>query len=183
MKTKYELIQHFAKMGYTRGAEIGVAEGHLSEYMLRNIPDLTLYCVDSWEPYKGNPWGGSVDRNEHHFKKTVDRLKPFQAHIIRERSMDAVKRFNEGTLDFVYIDSNHSFDYVMQDLIEWTKRVRKGGMVTGDDYFSFKRAGVIEAVNSYTKAHNIKFNLTDPLTDKIQDRGCQEQPTFWWIKQ
>jgi hypothetical protein len=55
-------------------------------------------------------------------------------------------------------------------------------MVSGDDYFHFKKAGVIEAVDAYTKAHGITFELTDPLTDKIQDRGTQEQPVFYWTK-
>lgn len=184
MKSKYDLIKHFAELGFHTGAEIGVAEGHFSEYMLKTIPDLNLYCVDSWTVYKENRWSGSEERNEHHYSKTIERLKPYLgANIINEFSMRAVQHFGNNSLDFVYIDGNHSFDYVMQDLIEWSKRVRKGGIVSGDDYYSFKGAGVVDAVNAYTKAHGIEFNLTDPLTDKIQDRGSQEQPSFWWIKQ
>lgn len=97
--------------------------------------------------------------------------------------MEAVKRFKNGSLDFVYIDANHSFNYVMQDLTEWSKKVRVGGIVSGDDYYHFRKAGVIEAVNAYTKAHSIKFNLTDPYSDKIRDRGSQEQPCYYWVKE
>jgi predicted O-methyltransferase YrrM len=101
---------------------------------------------------------------------------------MRKMSMEAVEEFEKESLDFVFIDSNHSFDYVMEDLIEWSKRVRKGGIISGDDYFHFRKAGVIEAVDTYTRVHGIKFNLTDPYPDKIQDRGCQEQPVYWWVK-
>lgn len=182
MKSKYDLIKHFASLGFTRGAEIGVAEGHLSEAMFKAIPNLHLFCVDIWSPYPGNAWSGSKERNDSHYKKTVERLVNYNATILREMSMDAVKKFDDESLDFVYIDANHSFDYVIQDLIEWSKKVRRGGIVSGDDYYHFRKAGVIEAVDAYTKAHGIKFSLTDPYPDKIKDRGSQEQPSFWWVK-
>ncbi len=182
MKSKYDLIKYFGELGFTKGAEIGVAEGYFSEALFRAIPNLKLYCIDIWKPYRGNIWSGSVERNVHHVEVASKRLAKYNATIIREMSMDAVKRFKNDSLDFVYIDANHSFDYVMQDLIEWSKRVRAGGIVSGDDYYHFRKAGVIEAVDAYTKAHEIKFNLTDPYSDKVMDRGSREQPTYWWIK-
>ncbi len=182
MKSKYDLIKYFGELGFTTGAEIGVAEGYFSEAMFKAIPNLKLYCIDIWRPYRGNVWSGSRQRNDHHFKCASERLSKYNATIIREMSMDAVKRFKNDSLDFVYIDANHSFDYVMQDIIEWSKKVRIGGIVSGDDYYHFRKAGVVEAVDAYTKAHGIKFNLTDPYSDKIMYRGFQEQPTYWWMK-
>lgn len=182
MKSKYDLIKYFAQLGFKVGAEVGVAEGYLSEAMFKTIPNLKLYCIDVWQVYKGNPWSGSVLRNEHHYQKTVERLSKYNVEIIRKMSADAAKMIRNESLDFVYIDANHSFDYVMQDLIIWSPKVKIGGIVSGDDYYNFRGAGVIEAVNSYAKAHNVSFNLTDPYTDKIKDRGSQEQASFWWIK-
>lgn len=182
MKSKYDLIKHFEELGYSEGAEIGVAEGYLSVAMFKAIPNLHLYCIDNWAPYKGNAWSGSIERNEHHFNHASKILSHYNATIIRKMSMDAVKNFQDNSLDFVYIDGNHSFDYVMEDLIEWTKKVKVGGIVSGDDYYHFRKAGVIEAVDAYTHAHGIKFNLTDPYTNKILDRGSQEQPSYWWMK-
>jgi len=183
MKSKYELLKHFGALGFTKGAEIGVAQGYFSEAMFKAIPGLELICVDSWTPYKGNRWGGSVKRNEHHYGATLERLGKYNAKIVRNFSMNAVRDVKEESLDFVYIDACHAFDFVMQDIIEWSRKVRKGGIVSGDDYYKFKGAGVIEAVDAYTKAHGIKFKLTDPYPDKIQDRGSQEQPSFYWVKQ
>lgn len=187
VKSKYEFPEMFRKLGFTKGAEIGVAEGVFSEALCKGIPDLELYCIDYWTPYRGNRWGGSRERNTHHLEAATERLAKYNTHIIRELSMDAVKRFKERELDFVYIDANHAFDYVMQDLIEWTKRVKIGGIVAGDDYYPFNcgkqnYGGVIEAVNAYTKAHGIEFELTDPYTTKVKDRHCQEQANYYWMR-
>lgn len=180
--SKFDLLKYFAELKFTKGAEIGVAEGYFSEAMFKAIPNLHLYCVDSWQVYKGNRWGGSQERNDHHIKATFERLKSCNSTILKDFSMDAIRHIADESLDFVYIDACHAFDYVMQDLIEWSKKVRKGGIVAGDDYYSFKGAGVVEAVDAYCKAHGITPNFTDPYTDKIQDRGCQEQANFWFFK-
>jgi hypothetical protein len=182
-KSKYDLIKYFNELGFKKGVEIGVAGGHFSEAMCKAIPGLELWCIDIWHPYHGNRWSGSRERNENGFKEATERLSKYNTHIIREMSMDAVKRFRGGSLDFVFIDSNHDFDYVMQDLIEWTKRVRIGGIVSGDDYYPLRNGGVIEAVDAYTNAHKIKFNLTDPFSEHIRDRGADEHPIYWWIKE
>lgn len=182
-KSKYDLIKYFGKLEFTTGAEIGVADGYFSEAMLKAIPNLKLYCVDIWHHYRGNPWSGkSIKRGPTQYKIAKARLSKYNATIIREMSMDAVKRFKDSSLDFVFIDSNHSFDYVMQDIIEWSKKVRVGGIVSGDDYYHFRKAGVVEAVDTYTKAHGIKFSLTNPYSEGIRDRGMPEQPVYWWVK-
>ena len=182
MKSKYDLLKHFAKLGFRIGAEIGVSQGYFSEAMFKAIPGLKLYCVDIWMPYQGNRWVPFNSRAEQYFETTKKRLLAYKAVIIRKMSMDALADIPDTSLDFVFIDSNHAFDYVMQDLIGWTKKVRVGGIVSGDDYFHFKGAGVVEAVDAYTKAHGITFELTNPLPDKIQDRGTQEQPVYYWTK-
>lgn len=181
-KSKYNLIEHFASLGFTKGAEIGVSMGYFSEAMFKAIPNLELWCVDIWEPYRGNRWAASKEKNETFFKIAQERLTKYNSHIIKDTSMNAVKQFKPESLDFVYIDANHSFDYIMEDLINWTRIVRKGGIVCGDDYYNFRGAGVIEAVDAYTKAHGITFNLTDPYPD-VMDRGFHEKPTFWWVKE
>ena len=182
MKSKYDLLHHFADMGFTKGAEIGVSQGEFSEAMFKIIPNLHLLCVDIWKPYRGNRWMPKNNRADQYFEISKKRLASYNAILIRKMSMDAAKDIPDGSLDFVFIDANHAFDYVMMDLIEWTKKVRVGGIVSGDDYFHFKKAGVVEAVDAYTKAHGITFELTDPLTDHIQDRGHQEQPVYYWTK-
>lgn len=169
--TRVDLAKHFGELGFKTGAEIGVCKGKFSRVFCWNVPDLCLHCIDTWEsdPLDPGSEGALNEANYEHAKKI---LQPFNVKFIRKTSMMALNNFEDASLDFVYIDANHSFDYVMQDIIEWSKKVRVGGIVSGHDYFRLRFAGVILAVNTYAKAHGLTVNLT---TD-------DHTPSWYWIK-
>ena len=153
-----DLAQLFAELGFKKGAEIGVAEGHYSEILLQANPDLELLLVDPWRRYDGNPYAHSQEHQDFSLNETKRKTAPYpNVRIMQDFSMNAVREIPENSLDFVYIDGHHGFNWVMSDLIEWGKRVRSGGIISGDDYYHFKRswAGVVEAVNAYTLGHRI----------------------------
>ena len=170
---RYNLAEMFNKFGFKIGAEIGVERGVFSKAICSRIPDLKLYCIDPWLYTKGYKEHVPQERLDGFYDLTKERLEPFDATLIKSTSMDAVKDFEDESLDFVYIDGNHEFDFVMEDLISWSKKVKKGGIVAGHDYYRFRKAGVIEAVDMYTKMHGIKeWFITDERT-----------PSFFWIKE
>ncbi len=144
------------ELGFRVGVEIGVEQGKFSETLCKANPNLKLYSIDPWEAYMRGSHVVPQDKLNRYFAEALERLKPYNCEIIRRYSLDMVRKFKPNTLDFVYIDGNHEFEYVMQDIIEWAKRVRPGGMVAGHDYYHFRLAGVVEAVNAYTDAHGIK---------------------------
>lgn len=150
-----DLAKLFAELKFTRGAEIGVAEGHYSETLCKAIPDLELLCVDPWHRYSGNPRAHSKEHQEFSLNETKRKLVGYNAKLIQDFSMNAVRDVKDNSLDFCYIDGHHGFDWAMCDIIEWSKKVRSGGIVAGDDYYHFKWAGVVEAVQAYTQAHQI----------------------------
>jgi len=161
--TRKRLVQYFGEYGLTKGAEIGVDRGRFSEYMFKVIPDLHLLCVD--------PWYWKL-RGESRYQSTQRRLAPHNATVIRETSFEAVMDIPDESLDFVYIDGDHTFDFVMTDIIWWSKKVRYGGVVSGHDYYRFRRGGIVPAVDTYTREHGInKWFLTDERT-----------PTWFWIR-
>ena len=43
----------------------------------------------------------------------------------------------------------------MMDIILWAPKVRKGGIVSGHDFYPFYQSGVMDAVYAYTRAHTI----------------------------
>ena len=129
----------FREMGFKVGAEIGVANGLYSKALCSRIPGLKLYCIDPWTSYDAYV--------EHHdaigqeilddcYNVALERLKPYNCQFVRKFSMDAVKDFEDESLDFVFIDGNHSFRYVIDDIDEWSKKVRKGGIVSGHDFWN-----------------------------------------------
>lgn len=152
---RVKLAQMFAELGYKRGAEIGVADGRNSLILCENIPDLELWCVDPWEPYYDNPRGGGKDQQHGNYELAKERLEKYNVHFCRDMSLNVAINWDGPILDFVYIDGNHRFDYVMTDLIYWHPIVQKNGIVAGHDYYRFKYAGVVDAVNAYVHAHQI----------------------------
>ncbi len=174
MKNRTELAKYFAELGFKRGAEIGVLCGIFSKRMLEIIPNLNLLCIDSWLGRKG----GRV------FPEAVKLLKLYpRANIIRASSMDAAKDVPNGSLDFVFIDADHSYQAVKDDIREWSKKVRKGGIVSGHDYYVFPNSGnrgVIDAVDEYVKDHGYKLELTD--WDKKNPERDERQPSWRFVK-
>lgn len=150
-----DLAALFAELGFNQGAEIGVAEGNYSEVLLRANPQLELTLVDPWTRYSDNPRAHSDEHQQFSLNETKRKTQGYNVHIIQDYSMNAVRDVPLGSLDFVYIDGHHSFDYVVCDLVEWSKRVRSGGIIAGDDYYAMKWGGVVEAVQAYTSAHSI----------------------------
>lgn len=181
-KSRLALAEHFATLGFRTGAEIGVFDGYFSEYLCKTIPDLRLYSVDAWQVYPGyrdHKFESSMRNAE---AKALDRLAPYNCTVVKKFSVDAAKDFADESLDFVYIDGNHEYKYVKEDIELWTPKVRKGGIVAGDDYYMTRAGnmGVIQAVNDYAaqQGYNLQTTLWD-LNDPVVDN---QQPAWWFFK-
>lgn len=176
--SRRNLSKWFRILGYKTGAEIGVAEGRHAKQICEQNPGVYLLCVDTWIKYRGNPRGGPQIQHDRNLSITQRILAPFNCEIVQAFSIDAVRDVPLESLDFVYIDGNHNFDYVMQDIIEWGKRVRRGGIISGHDYYSFRGAGVIGAVNAYIQAHKVEeWFLTN---EDWHDR--HKECSWFWVK-
>ena len=178
LNDRVALAKYFNELGFKRGAEVGVADGRYSEILCQSIPGLVLFCVDPWNTYKDNRRGGGKDQQFGNYETAKKRLEKFDATLIRSFSVPAAQKFPDECLDFVFIDANHDFDYVMEDIITWSRKVRKGGIISGHDYYQFHNSGIIEAVNSYVNYHHLDLNLT-LRNDGYKDDRC---PCFWWVK-
>ena len=135
-----DLPLFLAENGFKTGAEIGMYKGDYTETLLS--AGLKVYGVDPYLAFDDYdmPKRDFQARQDELFQGVLQRLVPRFSNFtpIRRISMEAVKDFKKGSLDFVYIDGHHGFKYVAEDLWEWTKIVRKGGIVAGHDYVYFK---------------------------------------------
>lgn len=162
------LAELFAELGFSDGAEIGVRTGGYSLELFKINPNLHMHCVDPWAPYARV----TQERQDIHYRHCQEKLAPYNATLWKMTSMEALPHVPDKSLDFVYIDGRHEFDYVMSDLIFWSEKVRSGGIVAGHDYYQFYQAGIITAVNAYTQGHNInQWYITKEF-----------QPSFFWVK-
>jgi len=173
MQNRIKLIEHFRDLGFKKGAEIGVFDGRFSEVIAQIIPGIDLMAVDSWEVGKIYP----------KYKIAREKLAPYpNVTIIRDTSMNVSKVTPDESLDFVFIDALHTYDAVKEDIREWTKKVRLGGIVSGHDYYvtRTKNEGVINAVNEYVKEHNYDLKLTDwDYDNPVPD---DRQPSWYFLK-
>lgn len=156
-----DLPQLFAELDFRSGAEIGVEQGVYTEILCSANPQAKIYGIDPWMSYEG--YRDYVDQSELEgfYKGTRTRLVPYTNYeLIRKFSMEALADFEDGSLDFVYIDGNHTLPYIINDIIGWAKKVRKGGIVSGHDYRKSRRMitqnHVVYAVNCYTQAYRIR---------------------------
>lgn len=134
------------------GAEIGVFFGEHAWAMLENLDIKKLYLVDPYAIYPGYNAAafvmGKLIRAEIAAHKLL-KEKGFTKKIawMRMESMEAPPKVKEK-LDFVYIDANHDYEFVLDDITYWARKVKKGGWVGGHDYNESK-SGVIRAVGQY----------------------------------
>lgn len=178
VKDRIDLANYFRDSGFEIGAEIGVADGRYAEILLQRMPNMRYYGVDVWAKYDGN-WR-SDDYQEQAYQKAQERTAPYRrATLLRKTSLLASLEVPDGSLDFVFIDGSHTFDNVMLDILLWVPKVRKGGIVSGHDYYQFHDSGIVEAVNTYVEKHKINLNLTLQGVAEHKDDQC---PCWWFIK-
>lgn len=183
-----DLADLFAAYDYTRGAEVGVESGRYSFELLTRIPGLHLYCVDAWMPYKGYREHVTNTKLEGLYADARDRLRGKNVTFVRNWSVDAAREFADGSLDFVYIDANHDYKHVIEDLEAWVPKVRRGGMVAGHDYCGGRqRSGyvveVVQAVKDFTKQHRIAPWFVVGAPELVPGTSRERPRDFVWIKE
>lgn len=155
-----EIPKLFRGLGFKVGAEIGVLEGKYSTYLLKGVPGLKLYGVDAWEVYPGYV-DYSPERMSQAQQNALERVKGFDCELIKGWSTEVAPRFEDNSIDFVFIDGNHSYEHAVADIAAWSRKVRPGGIVYGhdfDDYSNHRRwheMNVINAVEGWMKSYRI----------------------------
>jgi hypothetical protein len=121
------------------GVEVGVAFGSMSIWLLRLIPELSMIAVDPFAPY--DPSDGMTELMENHgddlHEFVCSRLSsefPDRSRVLRLHSTEAAALIADGSQDFVFIDADHRYEAVRDDLAAWLPKVRGGGLICGHDY-------------------------------------------------
>jgi predicted O-methyltransferase YrrM len=118
------LVQLLKKHQWKTGAELGVDEGILSRMLLDASPELQLIGVDN---FTLNP----------QFRAQVDAMAEEYApryRVIAMNTDEASALVDDRSLDFVFIDANHSEERTYEDIQHWRSKVKPGGWFGGDAY-------------------------------------------------
>ncbi len=166
METRNDLAKLFKGVG----VELGVERGHFSKVICGYADK--LYAIDAWQTYSKYREHVTQEKLDAFYEETKERLKSFNCEIIRKFGSEAVKDFEDESLDFVYLDANHNYESIKEDIELWKPKVRYGGILAGHDYVHIPRRegiyGVIKAV--------------DELLPDRKIWAGDKSPSWSWIK-
>jgi len=141
MKTREDFPAFLNEKGLVGiGVELGVQKAKYSEHILKNWNGRELVLIDIWRELPRESYNDvanvGADAQRENLSSAFDRIYSFgeRATMIRATGHRAVSMFDDNSLDFVYIDANHSYDAVTKDLGMWWHKVKKGGYLCGHDY-------------------------------------------------
>ena len=167
------------------GVEVGVKNGRFSKHILKYWKGKLLYSIDSWQlknPSARKGKKNSSTFNEDRYNRTKRALSEFKQRsiILIKTSIEGSKIIPNNSLDFCYIDADHSYDSVYEDLNTWFFKVKTGGLLCGHDY-ALKTGnhrnviGVKRAVDQFCTEQ--KLNLTTDTSEELVHPGGHLQPT------
>jgi len=169
MKARDRVIQHMPKNAV--GAEIGVHLGDYSQKIINIANPKLLYLIDPWTMHDkeshANSWYGknnvTQDTMDKRYKSVCERFKKENVKILRDFSDNAAKNIPDESLDFIYIDGDHSFEGTCNDFDAFYSKVKSGGYIYGDDYIdnNWWGSGVIDALHKNLHDKNLKLIFLD----------------------
>jgi hypothetical protein len=150
------------------GVEIGVFGADHAENIMETLNIKKLYLVD---PYEERSDYGKDENNDSRIlnlarREAMRKMAKYgdRVEFIKRDSISALE-FIPDNLDFVYVDGNHSYEFVKRDMEEYYKKIRTEGILGGHDIqngFCAEHDGVLEAFVDFVKEKKLKPNIWIP---------------------
>ena len=146
--------------------EIGVARGATSLYTINSLKN----CIDSYfgiDPYKSNYDKTDIvssynqDLMDNCYLYVLDKVRDPKFKLLRLTSENASNLFSDQSIDAIFIDGDHTYEGVTNDINFWKSKIKKGGIIMGDDYNTFS---------------DVKKAVQENFTDINIDNNC------WYVK-
>ena len=152
----------FHKLGLTGvGVELGVLNGYFSMNTFSNSTLSRWIGVDRFEKYSEYQTlykdQATFDNARQVAQVRYDRMG---GELMISDSAHAALSFEDESVDFIYIDANHAYDFVKMDIEAWWPKLRKGGVMAGHDYKMPEFRGVVVAVNEFAAAQGVPIHVT-----------------------
>lgn len=152
------------------GMEIGVASGWNIHHFLSSIPNLHLVGVDPYLPYQD--WNSYIGEDilEAQYQAAIKNNEKFEGRflIVRDKCENILDDYPDESLDYIFIDGDHSEEAVYRDCKNFYSKVRKGGIFSGHDYG-------LPGVNAGLNKFRLEGNYPSIST-------CSDN-VWYWIKQ
>ena len=172
-ESHYAIPKIINEKNYKKGIEIGCAFGGHLEKILSTTNIEKLYGVDPYAFYSNYEKENDAlcmkqDILDYicNFVKINLSYYNNRFELIRDYSANSANLFYDNSLDFVYIDGNHSYEYVNKDLTLWWPKIKSGGMLCGHDYNHSCIPQVTQCVDNFFK------QLGKPVLDLNDHNWC-----------
>lgn len=185
-----------------KGVELGVFRGEFSKKILSSWSG-TLYMIDVWRPLGDEYIDASNNiQNKDAYFYAMESTKGFEDKgiMIRAESKIASEMFQDESLDFIYIDANHTYEFVTEDMSLWFPKLKKNGVFSGHDYMgldwyndpNFLPNGKDKHIYTTTYEGNVFYNGIFGVNPAV-DEFCKKHNyipniikgwfgTWWFIK-
>ena len=123
---------HFVELGCWKGK----SSAYMAVEILNSGKDIKFDCIDIWsdKPYDG--FNMQQEFGDDLMNIFLDNIKPVShaINVIRKDSSLAAADYADNSVDFVFVDADHSYEGVRKDIIAWFPKVKEGGILAGHDY-------------------------------------------------
>jgi hypothetical protein len=139
-ENRFELWESFINQNKFKFLlELGVYKGEFAEYILKQCPEITSYTMlDPWRNLSDWNKPANTDNTEFegYYKETIYKTKFAQEKIciLRGKTTEVIQQVNDASLDFAYIDGDHTLKGITIDLIGLWGKIKRGGYIAGDDF-------------------------------------------------
>lgn len=169
-KTRNDFINSLASNMVV--CELGVFQGDFSEVLFLHNPK-ELHLID---PFVGAFWSGDKDGLNMQYANLSESYYDLQTkysthnhvHIHKGYSYDILINFPDYYFDFMYIDADHTYNGVKNDLILCKQKTKINGIIAGHDYHESRFPGVVQAVEEFCDTHSLPISF-------LTNDGC---PSF-----
>ncbi len=189
--SRHDLLAHLPRQSMSSIVEVGVCQGINAQWLLDHLQPDVLCLVDPWQAYAtaDTPFyyldgpeverfvedylGGPSDQQstfDRLYEKTRDRFANDTRVIIhRKSSRQVAAQMDDKTQDLIYIDGDHSYEAVIDDLFRWESKLKDGGYLVLNDHVmnpsGSAKYGVVQAVGTFLRNrpeyHPIALNLSN----------------------
>ena len=155
-----------------KGIEIGTCRAESTAYFLEKCPNIDL--LTTIDPYKGyQDWNGEITQEtvERFMDIAKKNLKQYgkRVKMLREESVNAASKFEDESVDFIFVDGDHSYDATLADCEAYYPKLKKGGIFCGHDYQT------LEDVKRSIDDFRTKYKITVPINLSLNS-------AFFWNK-
>jgi len=176
IETRNDLLDIFPSK--IKICEIGVFKGEFSKIILEKLSPSELHLIDIFDGMmcSGDKDGNNIiwtNLNNEYIKLLEEYKEDKNVFLHKGNSLNILKNFDDEYFDLIYIDGDHSYKGVKNDLEISFRKVKYGGYICGHDYTLDKFPSVVDATNEFCLMNKLKIQY-------ITKDGC---PSFCIIKQ